>query len=423
MPELLTSTEQVDLARYLDVRSLTESLTAPLSAEDQTVQSIPDTSPTKWHRAHTSWFFETFLLRPSLGGYTPFHPAFSYLFNSYYEGVGSLYPRCDRGLLSRPGIDEVAAYRRHVDEAMEQLVRSSLDAASCELIELGLHHEQQHQELLLMDIKHVLSRNPLHPSYASLSTPRADDGIIAPLGWIDHPGGTVEIGFEGPGFSYDNERPRHVVYLPSFALADRPVTCGQWSEFIDDGGYARADLWLADGWATVQSEQWCAPLYWNRSDDEWQVFTLGGSRAVRSNEPVCHISYYEADAFARWADARLPTEAEWEVVATELGCGGNFLDQDVLHPLPLRADNGSATTSGLGGDVWQWTSSAYGPFPGFTVAPGAVGEYNGKFMVNQYVLRGGSCATPVGHARSTYRNFFPPSARWAFSGLRLARDT
>jgi len=399
--------------RYRHVREVTEALARPLSPEDQTVQSMPDVSPTKWHRAHTSWFFETFLLEPRLASFRPFHPAYAYLFNSYYEGVGARYPRPRRGVVSRPGVGEVGEYRRYVDEAMGRLLEDALAPDGEDLVELGLHHEQQHQELLLMDIKHVLSCSPLEPAYATLTfdTPHP----VRPAGWIEHPGGPADVGHEGTGFGFDNEFPRHTVHLSPFALADRPVTCGEWIAFMEDGGYGRADLWLSDGWATARAEGWEAPLYWSRVVDDWWVFTLGGPQLVDPSEPVCHVSYYEADAFARWAGARLPTEAEWEVTAATRPPVGNFLDPVILHPRP-------ADGVALFGDVWQWTSSAYSPYPGFRPAPGAVGEYNGKFMVNQYVLRGGSCVTPLDHVRASYRNFFPPSARWPFTGARLARD-
>ena len=421
MAELITTHPPTELApRYRQVREVTETLASPLSPEDQTVQSMPDVSPTKWHRAHTSWFFETFLLTGRQPGYREFHPAYAYLFNSYYEGVGARYPRARRGVVSRPGVAEIASYRRHVDEAMGRLLATELGPAGRDLVELGLHHEQQHQELLLMDIKHVLSGSPLEPAYATLAfDPTRSAG---PPRWIEHPGGGAEIGHDGTGFGFDNEFPRHGVHLEPFALADRPVTCGEWLAFMDDGGYRRPDLWLSDGWATVQAEGWDAPLYWTQVVDDWWLFTLGGPQLVDPAEPVCHVSYYEADAFARWAGARLPTEAEWEVLAASRwsldGDGrptGNFLDPAFLHPRP-------AQTPSFFGDVWQWTSSAYSPYPGFRPAPGAVGEYNGKFMVNQYVLRGGSCVTPADHVRASYRNFFVPAARWPFTGLRLARQ-
>jgi ergothioneine biosynthesis protein EgtB len=414
--------DQTLVDRFVATRALTESLAAPLSAEDQTVQSMPDVSPTKWHRAHTTWFFETFLLEPRQPGYRPFHSEYGYLFNSYYEGIGPRYPRHERGLVSRPGIEAIAEYRTSVDQAMARLLEDPMDEATEGLVELGIQHEQQHQELLLMDIKHVLSRNPLLPAYDSVCLPEPSSS--APLQWLRHHEGTYEIGHEGPGFSFDNEHPRHRVYLADFSMADRPVTCGEWTDFIDDGGYHRPELWLSDGWATVMAEGWECPLYWLPDDDGWREFTLGGPIPVNSAQPVCHVSYYEADAFARWAGYRLPTETEWEVAAAGLAVEGRFLDQGRLHPAPLRGPDTAAAgpTNGPFGSVWQWTSSAYSPYTGFEIAPGAVGEYNGKFMVNQYVLRGGSCVTPRGHVRASYRNFFPPSARWAFSGLRLARN-
>lgn len=420
-------------AAYGRVRALTEELARPLSAEDQTVQSMPDASPTKWHRAHTSWFFETFLLQPHLAGYGAFDPAYSYLFNSYYEAVGARHPRAQRGLVTRPGIEGVRRYRAHVDRAMLELL-DRLDGpggpALADLAELGLHHECQHQELLLMDIKHALSASPCLPAYRDLPEPDRPEPGRRP-GWIEHPGGLTEIGHAGPaaGFAFDNEGPRHPVYLQPFALAGGLVTNADWLAFVADGGYRRPELWLSEGWATVQAQGWEAPLYWSlparvpgsrpdpASPEDGQVFTLGGPRRLEPAEPVGHVSYYEADAFATWAGARLPTEAEWEAVAVQRRLDGNFLDLDVLHPRPH-----SQEPPGLAGDVWQWTSSAYGPYPGYRPAPGAVGEYNGKFMVSQYVLRGGSCVTPPGHVRASYRNFFPPSARWAFSGLRLAAD-
>jgi ergothioneine biosynthesis protein EgtB len=427
MADLLTSVDDQVLAeRFAATRRLTEELAAPLSAEDQTVQSMPDVSPTKWHRAHTSWFFETFLLTASLTGYEVFHPEFGFLFNSYYEGVGARYPRADRGLVSRPGVVEIADYRRHVDAGMTALLARGLDCDTAPLVELGIQHEQQHQELLLMDIKHVLSRNPMLPAYAPRRAgPTGPVGHAGPPTWTGHDGGTVRVGHPGDGFGFDNEFPRHRVHLEPFALADRTVSCGEWLAFMDDGGYHRPELWLSDGWSTVTADRWEAPLYWARLDDGWNEFTLAGDGPVEPDRPVCHVSYYEADAYARWAGCRLPTEAEWEVAslsrqdgtAGSSGAPGNLLDTDVLHP--------SSSTGGASapfGDVWQWTSSAYSPYPGFVPEPGTVGEYNGKFMVNQHVLRGGSCATPPDHIRASYRNFFPPSARWAFSGLRLARN-
>ncbi len=435
MADLMTTPQRSSTlqARYGQVREQTEHLASPLSAEDQTVQSMPDVSPTKWHRAHTSWFFETFFLEP-VNGYRPYHPAYRYLFNSYYETVGARYPRPARGVISRPGVAEVAAYRRHVDRSMEQLLDparpASLEDPRAWLVELGLHHEQQHQELLLMDAKHVLSCNPLLPLYRPVpakadgagggATAGADAAHARPRRWIGHGGGLVEIGHGGPGFAFDNEGPRHAVALEPFAVSSSLVTCGEWAAFVADGGYRRPELWLSDGWATVTAEGWEAPLYWSSVDGGWQVFTLHGPRPLDPEEPVVHVSYYEADAFARWAGARLPTEAEWETLCTDQDAAGRgrFLEPGdegaLLHPC--------AGESGLMGEVWQWTSSAYSPYPGFHPPAGAVGEYNGKFMVNQMVLRGGCCVTPSGHVRPTYRNFFPPAARWAFSGLRLAAD-
>ncbi|MDV6011055.1 ergothioneine biosynthesis protein EgtB [Haloechinothrix sp. LS1_15] len=402
--------------RYDAVRALTERLASPLSPEDQSIQSAPEVSPTKWHRAHTSWFFETFVLAAALADYREFHPRFGYLFNSYYNTVGAQFPRNHRGVISRPGASEITEYRTHVDSAMHHLLGGESDAETLRLVELGLNHEQQHQELLLMDIKHVLSCNPLRPGYTRQSTP--EPTATPPLTWSEHPGGFVEVGHDGVGFAYDNEQPRHQAWLHPFALASRPVTNGEWLEFIDNGGYRRPELWLSDGWATVQSEGWHAPLYWEHRDGEWQVFTLSGTRPVNAAEPVCHISYYEADAYARWAGARLPTEFEWEAVAADQPLDGRLLDPDRLHP---RAAPDGRGPRQMFGDVWEWTGSAYLPYPGYQPPAGAIGEYNGKFMVNQHVLRGGCFATPPDHMRATYRNFFPPAARWMFAGMRLAR--
>jgi ergothioneine biosynthesis protein EgtB len=411
----MDSAAQDLLSQFNDVRSLTKELAAPLSAEDQTAQSMPDASPTKWHQAHTTWFFETFLLRPAASGYETFDEEFNYLFNSYYEAVGARHPRPSRGLLTRPSLDEVLDYRAHVDKAMGQFLEQPLNQATRDLVELGLNHEQQHQELLLMDIKHLFSCNPLHPAYRPLDSPVP--GKSRALRWLDFEGGMVEIGHGGDGFAFDNESPRHRVFLEAFAIADRPVSCGDWLEFMADGGYDRAEFWLSDGWNTIRTEGWKAPLYWSEGPNGWEIFTLGGQRPVNPSDPVCHVSLFEADAFAHWAGARLPTEAEWELAAPCDYDRADLLNFDVLQP--VAKEDGSCAFIG---DVWEWTASAYLPYPGFVTAPGAVGEYNGKFMVNQHVLRGGSCATPLGHVRTSYRNFFPPSARWAFSGLRLAKS-
>ncbi len=381
-------------AHFRTVRDATEALVAPLSPEDCQVQSMPDASPVKWHLAHTSWFFETFLLLPTLPEYQPFDADFAVLFNSYYVGVGKRFARPQRGMLTRPSLDEVLAYRAHVDAAMERLMGEVAPADWQDLVELGLHHEQQHQELILMDLQHALSLNPLQPAYREGV---AGCATVPPTQWIEIDEGLYLIGHDGSGFAFDNEGPRNRVWLDRFALADRLVTAGEYSEFIADGGYRRPDLWLSDAWAMVEAEEWKAPLYWQEDAGEWTSFSLEGRRPIDPAAPLLHVSYYEADAFARWAGCRLPTEAEWEVAAS----------QGLLAEIDDQA--------------WQWTASAYLGYPGFVPAPGAVGEYNGKFMVGQHVLRGGSLATPQGHSRITYRNFFPPHARWAFSGVRLAR--
>ncbi|MFZ0694502.1 MAG: ergothioneine biosynthesis protein EgtB [Alphaproteobacteria bacterium] len=407
--------------RFLEVRRATEALAGGLSPEDQAIQSMPDVSPTKWHLAHTSWFFETFLLVPQLRGYEVFHPAFGYLFNSYYEAVGPRHPRAQRGLLSRPSVAEIAVYRDAVTEAMVRLIGAA-DAETWPIIfpllELGIHHEQQHQELILMDIKHVFFANPLRPHYQTPRGPTAESHK-PPAERIEFPGGLVEIGYSGSRFAFDNERPRHRTWLEPYRLASRLVTCGEFLSFIDDGGYRRPELWLSDGWAAVEKEGWGAPLYWERNPEgKWGVFTLSGMTALNESEPVCHVSCYEADAFARWSGKRLPIEAEWEIAAADVSPRGNLADSGIFHPVAAPAQGGALQQ--MIGDVWEWTMSAYGPYPGFRAADGAIGEYNGKFMSGQMVLRGAAAVTPPGHVRISYRNFFPPSARWAFSGLRLA---
>jgi ergothioneine biosynthesis protein EgtB len=405
---------------YGSVRAATEALACGLSAEDCAVQSMPDASPVKWHLAHTTWFFETFVLARGLPGYRPYDPAYRVLFNSYYNAVGDKHPRPERGLLSRPGLEEILAYRRHVDAALERLLRATpLDGALAELVELGAHHEQQHQELILTDLKHLLSRNPLRPAYQK-------PWPLTPVqpqrrGWIAHDAGLYDIGHAGSGFCFDNETPQHRVWLEAFRIATHPVTHGDFIEFVEDGGYRRPELWLSAGWDLVCARSWQAPAYWEQRDGAWHTFTLHGMAPVDPNTPVCHVSLYEAEAFARWAGERLPTEAEWEVAARAAPLEGNFVESRALHPLALREAPVDGTPAQIFGDVWEWTRSDYGPYPGFRVAAGAVGEYNGKFMSGQYVLRGGSCATPANHIRASYRNFFPPDARWQFSGLRLAR--
>jgi ergothioneine biosynthesis protein EgtB len=408
--------------RFSAVRAFTKSLCEPLRVEDYVVQTMPDVSPTKWHLAHTTWFFETFVLGRLQPQSAPFNPAFAYLFNSYYNLVGPQFPRPNRGLLSRPTVDEVFAYRAHVDERIGSALDHGrrLDNETLSLVELGMHHEQQHQELMLTDLKHVFGSNPIDPAYLAVpsTTDHGDTGTRA-LQWLAFDGGLNAVGHDGAGFAFDNEGPRHRRLLQPFELGSRLVTNEEYLAFIDDDGYRRPELWLSEGWSVVQREGWEAPLYWRREDKRWSLFTLGGRRAIRSDEPVCHVSYYEADAFAAWARSRLPDEAEWEVAVGDTLPSGNFVESGALHPRP---SNRSAGLEQCFGDVWEWTRSAYSPYPRYWPASGAVGEYNGKFMCGQFVLRGGSCATSVDHIRSTYRNFFPPDARWQFTGIRLARD-
>ena len=474
--------------RFADVRAATASLCAPLETEDYVVQSMPDASPAKWHLAHTTWFFEQFVLVPHLPAYCVFDDRYSYLFNSYYEAIGPRHRRPERGLLSRPTVDEVRAYREHVDEHVDRLLHTRGGRPEIEsVVELGLQHEQQHQELILTDVKHLFWCNPLKPAYRAMSPhpnplPQAGEGVDphpSPLpqageGVDPHPNplpqagegeepsprpsparagegeirfhswpeGIYEIGHAGEGFCFDNETPRHRVFLAGFRLAERLITNAEYLEFIRDGGYRRPELWVSDGWATVQSQSWTQPLYWSESLDS--EFTLAGMCPLDPDTPVCHVSWYETDAFARWAQARLPTEAEWEVVASREPIRGNFLESNTLHPrtaltppsppsgrgsraltptLSQRERGQERKMSQLFGDLWEWTSSAYSPYPGYRPLSGALGEYNGKFMANQFVLRGGSCATPATHIRSTYRNFFYPHMRWQFAGIRLAKGS
>jgi ergothioneine biosynthesis protein EgtB len=404
------------LDAYKTVRGVTQALCAPLASEDFVVQSMPDTSPTKWHLAHTSWFFEEFVLQEFVRGYRQHDPRYRYVFNSYYEAVGPRHARAQRGLLSRPTVAQTFEYRAHVDAAMQTLLERDAGAELRRRVTLGLHHEQQHQELLLTDIKHAFFSNPLLPAYApARAAPSAEATALMFSGFA---GGLVEIGHDGHGFSFDNELPRHQAYVQPFRLANRLITNAEFRQFIDDGGYERAEYWLSEAWATLQAEQWRRPLYWSESLE--QEFTLAGMRALDPHVPVCHLSYYEADAFARWAGARLPSEFEWELAATAQPIEGNFLDDGRLHPLPVAG--AARDLRQLFGDTWEWTRSSYAPYPGYAAAPGALGEYNGKFMVSQLVLRGGSCFTPCSHMRASYRNFFYPSARWQMSGVRLAQD-
>lgn len=404
---------------YREVRRQTELLCAPLDIEDYGIQSMESCSPAKWHLAHTTWFFETFVLNGHDLGYVSPDSRYAYLFNSYYETVGKMHPRPQRGLLSRPSVPEIYAYRRAVDEAMVGFLTSgTLSAAIEETVTLGLHHEQQHQELILMDIKHAFFSNPLGPTYRPThATPApVEDGSHA---WMEFTGGLTTIGHSGQGFAFDNEQPFHRVFLRPYALMAKPVINEEFQAFIEDGGYTRPELWLSQGWSTSQSRRWCAPLYWQRDPEGWKQFTLGGWKRLDPREPVCHVSYFEADAYARWKGRRLPTEAEWEHAAGDLPISGNFAEQETYHPRPGSPSDGLAQVFG---DVWEWTQSAYSPYPGYRSPDGAFGEYNGKFMCNQMVLRGGSCATPASHMRATYRNFFYPEDRWPFSGIRLARD-
>ncbi|MEO7358881.1 MAG: ergothioneine biosynthesis protein EgtB [Gemmatimonadaceae bacterium] len=405
-------------ARYEAVRSATQRLCVPLQTEDYVVSSMPDASPTKWHLAHTSWFFETFVLAPFHRDYRALNPKYAFLFNSYYVQAGERHCRAQRGLVTRPTVAEVYEYRAHVDAHMQQLIAAIDDDpnhSASAVLELGLHHEQQHQELLLTDIKHVFWMNPMRPAY------RPETRVAsrpANQGWTIVEAGVRDIGYNGDGFHFDNEAPQHREYVQHSALAHRLTTNGEFAEFIADGGYRRPELWLSHGWATVREHHWRAPLYWESLDDSWQEFTLAGTAPVDVHAPVTHVSYFEADAYARWAGKRLPTEAEWEVIARTQPVAGRFADAELLHPY----SDGATRLQQLFGDVWQWTQSPYVAYPGYRAGAGALGEYNGKWMSDQWVLRGASCATPASHARATYRNFFPSDARWQFTGIRLAHD-
>jgi ergothioneine biosynthesis protein EgtB len=408
------------LERFGQVRQRTLAICAPLCTEDYVVQSMPDASPIKWHLAHTTWFFEQFIVKPRLATYVSPNPGYEYLFNSYYQGAGPMHTRAERGLITRPSVAEVLSYRSHVDRHLQDLLARAADPELAELVVLGINHEQQHQELMLTDLKHAFSRNPLLPAYDQAHRPYGADPMVTQR-FIEHSGGVHEIGLPADarlrGFCFDNETPRHRVLLQPFALANRLTTNDEYRQFVRDGGYRRPEFWLSDGWATIRAEQWQRPLYW--SEDLQSEFTLGGLQELDARAPVCHVSFYEADAFARWAEARLPTEAEWEVKAASAAPQGNFYEPGALHPRATAQREGIAQ---LFGDVWEWTASPYVGYPGYRPLPGTLGEYNGKFMCSQWVLRGGSCVTPHDHIRASYRNFFYPHMRWQFAGIRLARD-
>lgn len=410
--------------RFAEIRGVTMKLIEPLETEDFIIQSHEDVSPAKWHIAHTTWFFERMILKEFKSNYEEFNPAFDFLFNSYYNTIGPYQPRHQRGVLSRPTVDQVIEYRNYVDQQVYNLLDESASDTKKEieaLIYMGLQHEQQHQELILMDIKYNFFVNPLLPAYAqtkkrTLSNPQESQ-------FVEFDGGLIEIGHDGNGFSFDNESPRHKVWLEPFKLATKPVTNGEFLEFINSGGYEKPEYWLSDGWSIVKEHNWKAPLYWLKDTEEkWQIFTLAGIQDLELDEPVSHVSFYEADAFSRWKGKRLPTEAEWEYASQSVAIRGNTMDDGVYHPVASSEDLQSSSLSKMFGDIWEWTASAYSPYPGSKPLEGALGEYNAKFMCNQMILRGGSCATPVDHIRKTYRNFFPPEKRWQFSGFRLAED-
>ena len=411
--------------RFHQIRDLTNSLCTGLEPEDCVVQSMPDVSPTKWHLAHTTWFFETFILKKFVPGYQAEISEYAYLFNSYYNAAGDMHRRDLRGLISRPTVSEAHRYRASVDSHIDDLLSNSDESLRDKMepiLVLGMHHEQQHQELLITDIKHVFAQNPLHPVFRQRNRDLAARKI-SPIQFIDFEETVTAIGHDGDGFAYDNEGPRHRALVPAFSLATRPITNGEYIAFIEDNGYNRPEFWLSLGWMTVNEQRWNAPLYWTKRDGAWWNFTLSGLRPVDQSEPVTHVSYFEADAYAKWAGARLPTEFEWERASLECPVEGNFVEDESFHPRPMSRSGNNRRLSQMFGDVWEWTRSAYSPYPGYCAAPGALGEYNGKFMCNQYVLRGGSCATSRGHIRRTYRNFFQPEKRWQFTGIRLARDS
>jgi ergothioneine biosynthesis protein EgtB len=414
------------LARFHQTRDFTNALCANLQPEDFVVQSMPDVSPTKWHLAHTTWFFETFILKKFVSGYRADVPEYAYLFNSYYNAAGDMHRRDLRGLISRPTVREAQRYRSSVDAHIDNLLSDAAENLIDEIepiLILGINHEQQHQELLVTDIKHVFAQNPLYPTFREAAPKISTDGsAIRPYCFLDFDEAIVEIGHDGSGFAYDNEGPGHRALVPAFSIASRHVTNGEYIAFIEDNGYARPKFWLSLGWMTVNEQRWQAPLYWVKRDGAWWNFTLSGFRPVAESEPVTHVSYFEADAYANWAGARLPTEFEWEHVASDCPIEGNFVENETFHPGPAPPSAADRHLQQMFGDVWEWTRSAYSPYPGYRAAPGALGEYNGKFMCNQYVLRGGSCATSRTHIRPTYRNFFQPEKRWQFTGIRLARD-
>ena len=410
------------ITSYNTIRAQTEQICRPLAVEDYVIQAMPDVSPAKWHLAHVTWFFETFLLLPYLKNYQIFNPNYGFLFNSYYESLGHFHERTRRGILSRPTVQEIYQYRQYVDENMQILLQDTNSKLADEIqfaLELGLHHEQQHQELLLMDIKYNFANNPLRPIYSSNSASNTELSAAKDITWLSHLGGLHKIGHIGKEFAYDNECPQHSVYLAPFKISNRLITNQEYLQFILDGAYQKSQYWLADGWQLVKKENWQAPLYWEYYDDKWWTMTLSEVCPIELSQPVCHVSYYEADAYARWANARLPTEAEWEISAKVCQQEGNFLEAATLHPQATSEEN-QATQ--FFGDAWEWTNSAYAPYPGYVPFAGSFSEYNGKFTCNQFVLRGGSAITPESHIRLTYRNFFYPNQRWAFTGIRLARN-